>query len=314
MNYTYVNSQIKVIEENILDMNDFLTLSKTPKSDFLKALVDLGYGNYANSLEEIINNELSSVKQYLDEVSPNRTYTDLFFLINDAVNIKYLYKLRNFNLRDANMFMARGNYSEDELRSAILDNDYSKIKKEYVKLFNALESNAGSITNPRTLSGVIDSTIYNFILTKIRFTINNPLNKYFKTLIDFSNVLSFIRIKNLNWSYSENYEMFIDGGYIDLKVIQELYDLDETEIVNRLKEYYNEKLSEILKRYFNDRDLHKLEISLNKLHLSLMKEFQEDAFGIGIILYYYLKKLAEANNIRYIYASANIDVNDLLVY
>ena len=61
MNYTYVNGQIKVIEEEILDKNDFLKLSKAPRV-ILKTLIDLGYGSAHKSLEEVINKELSKLK------------------------------------------------------------------------------------------------------------------------------------------------------------------------------------------------------------------------------------------------------------
>jgi vacuolar-type H+-ATPase subunit C/Vma6 len=45
-----------------------------------------------------------------------------------------------------------------------------------------------------------------------------------------------------------------------------------------------------------------------------MSEYKNDAFGIGIIMYYYLKKLAEAKNIRYIYANQEVDIDNLLDY
>lgn len=316
MNYTYVNSQIKVIEEEVLDKNDFLKLSKTPKSDFLKTLVDLGYGSTSDhqSLEKIINNELSRIKKYLDDVSPKKEHTDLFFLLNDAVNIKYLYKIKMFNLRDANMFLDRGNFSEDDLRTAIIESDYSAFNKDYTKFLKGIDKKVSGITDPRILSGLIDSYIYDFILRKILLAFNEPLNTYFKTKIDCSNILSFVRIKNLHWSYEENKEMFVNGGNISLAKIEELFKLKDEDVVRSLNVYYNEELSKILIDFYKTKDLNILEIKLDKFQLNLMSQYKNDAFGIGIILYYYLKKLAEAKNIRYIYANPEIDIANLLEY
>lgn len=314
MNYTYVNSQIKVIEEGILKKDDFLKLANSPKETFLKTLVDLGYGNYADSLEEIIHNELASVKAYFDKVSPKKEHTDLFFLVNDLVNIKYYYKVKVFNLFDRNIFLENGVFTKDQLKSAILENDYSTLSKEYEKLFKKIEDNVKDITDPRELSGIIDATLYEFVLDKIRFSFNAPLSTYFKTSIDFKNILSYVRIKNLNWDYLKNKSMFIEGGNISLSKIEELFTLDEKEVVRSLNEFYEEKLSLILKTYFDTNDLNLLEIQLNNLLLNIMSEFKNDAFGIGIILYYYLKKLAEASNIRYVFANSDIDEKHLLQY
>ena len=156
--------------------------------------------------------------------------------------------------------------------------------------------------------------IYDYILKKIRLSFSEPLVNYFKTKIDFSNVLSFVRIKNLNWDYQENIDMFINGGNIALNKIEALFSLKDEDVVRSLQEYYNENLSKILNEYYKTNDLSILEIKLDKFQLSLMKQYQNDAFGIGIIMYYYLKKLAEAKNIRYIYANQDVDVDNLLDY
>lgn len=314
MNYTYVNGQIKVIEEEILDKNDFLKLSKAPKGDFLKTLIDLGYGSAHKSLEEVINKELSRIKNYLDSVSPKKEHTDLFFLPNDAINIKYLYKLKIFKLRDANMFLNLGNFKEEDLRAAILDNDYSAFNKDYAKLLKGIDKQVSGITNPRILSGIIDNYIYDFILRKIKLSFSEPLVAYFKTKIDFSNILSFVRIKNLHWDFKENKEMFINGGNISLNKLEELFSLKNEGVVRSLLEYYNEELSKILNEFYKTNDLNVLDLKLDKFLLTLISEYKNDAFGIGIIMYYYLKKLAEAKNIRYIYANQEVDIDNLLDY
>lgn len=314
MNYTYVNSQIKVIEEKILKRNDFLKLAKVPKNTFLKNLVDLGYGSLENSLEKMINRELSNVKEYLDLVSPNKEFTDLFFLTNDAINIKYLYKLKIFKLRDAHMFLNRGKFTEEELRLAIFENEYSNIDKSSITLFKEIEKSVKDINDPRILSGKIDAVIYEYCLNKIKLTFNEPLNAYFKTAIDFSNILSFIRIKNLDWAFNENKEMFVRGGNFKLDFIESLFTLTKEDVIRNLNPYYDEKLSNVLKEYSKNNNLNILELKLANLQLNLMRQYKDDSFGIGIIMYYYLKKLAEAKNIRYVYANPDIYLDYLLEY
>jgi len=313
MNYTYVNSQIKVIEEKILKQDAFLKLIKASKDSFLNTLVDLGYGNEGTSVEEIIENELTSVKKYLDEVSPDKELTNLFFLVNDIVNIKYFYKIKLFNLKDTGNFQKNGVFTKEQLKSVILDSNYSIIPKEYQKLFKMIANKVNGINNPRTLSFIIDNTFFEYVLSHMKVRVNTPLHTYYKILIDIKNILCYVRILNLNWKI-DNQEFFIIGGNINLEKIKNLFTLKPEEVVKSLRDYYNEKLADILKDYFAVKDLTILELKLNNLLLSEMKKFENDSFGIGVILNYYLKKLAEAENIRSIYANPSIDVSNLLFY
>ena len=57
--------------------------------------------------------------------------------------------------------------------------------------------------------------------------------------------------------------------------------------------------------------------ALDKLMLEEIKRFKYDAFDIGPVIYYYLLKVAEAKNIRMIYAQAGneqVDMSQLLEY
>ncbi len=314
MNYTYINSQIKVIEANILTQGDYSKLVKVKKTDFLKALSDLGYGRGGNSLEEVINEELSEIKKYLDEAAPDQRYLELFYLLNDVVNIKYLYKFKKYNLRDSKNFLVRGVFSEEVLREVILEDDFTNLPKTYLKLFKNINNSINDVEDAHTLSAIIDSKVYDFIMSKLRFSLNEPLLKYFKMKIDFTNLLTFVRLKNLQLSYADGNDLFIPSGNIKLDVFKSLFNLDISEVPRSLRSFYEEKLEVILNNYYKDNDLNKLELRLENLLLSEVKEFEHDSFGFGIIMYYYLRKQAEARNLKYLYVIQDPSMDDLIVY
>lgn len=314
MDMIYINSQIKVIEERILNTNEFIKLSKVNKGEFLKTLNELGYGSQASNLETLVNQELASVKNYLDEVSPVKHLTDLFFLANDAINIKYYYKLKYFNLKDLGIFSNTGVFSKEELTKIIFGQDYSNLNKDYQKLFSNIDKLLKEVTDSRKLSAVVDNEIYSYILKKIGIFGSNPLKVYYQMRIDFSNLLTLIRINKLKWDFEDNKFLFIQGGLISLSNFEKWHSQNKDEILRELEIYYDGKLVSILKDYFTDFNLTKLEFNLENLQLQFMRPFQYDGFSIGPIMYYYLKKLAEAQNIRYIYVNGDVAHDSLLQY
>jgi V/A-type H+-transporting ATPase subunit C len=312
MDYPYANGQIKAIENNILDRSQYLKLMKTEKDQFLKTLVDMGYSTYSDQLEEMINRELKRTKQYLDEISPEKRYTDLFFFASDALNIKVFYKMKVFGITHFDIYQDTGTLPKDDLKKAILEGDFTGFSKDYQALFSKINDRIKDETNPRIVSARIDDAIYGFIMERLRFSQAKALKTYFESSADFSNLLTLVRSRRLNWEYGEFTEMFLHQGIIPISVFASAYQASPEAMIRLFRDYYNEKLSQGLKQYSETKDLGRLERHFDKLTLELMKEYRHDSFGIGPIIYYYLKKQAEAKNLRLLYSDYETDIIDLL--
>lgn len=312
MNYPYANGQIKALENNIFDKMKYSKLIKTPKEDYLKVLGELGYSHEANTLEEMINEELAEVKALIDKLSPQKQYTDLFFLANDALNIKVMYKKKLFNV-NMDVFIGTGTISKELMKEAVFEGRLYDLPRDYQELFENINSSISGETNPRILSSKIDNCVYDFIFKRLN-SAADALRKYFGALIDFTNVLTFIRCRRLNWDYSEFIQMYLNNGTISLYTFKTSYELGNDAVITNFRIYYFEKIVKGLKTYYESNDLSLLEFHLNSLLLEIMKEYKNDTFGIGPIIYYYLEKKAEATNIRLIYANNEIDLVDLIEY
>ena len=94
MNYPYANGIISVIENKVLDRNKLYVLSTYEKKEFIKVLLAMNYGGSGENLEDLIASENNRVKDLLKEISPKKEDTNLFYLVNDAQNIKILYKIK----------------------------------------------------------------------------------------------------------------------------------------------------------------------------------------------------------------------------
>ena len=312
MNYPFANGRIAAIDNHILDRTKLAKLAKTPKKDFQATLVELGYTDSSSgTLEDVINREINNTKALLDEISPQKEFTDLFFLENDAINIKALYKMKIYGL-DNDTFKSSGIFSRKFLEDVILHGYMEGLSKELKKFFESINAKIIDTTNPRLISAIIDNCLFGYLLGMLRKKPNPILKTYFQAKIDMTNVLTLIRGKKLNWNQDQISEMFINGGNINISQLTKASL--KTDFSNSFGEVYNGKVNSGLKKYKETSRIDQLEMYFDELLLELMKVHEYDAYSIGPIIYYFLKKQAEAKNIRLIYANDGLELNNLLQY
>ncbi len=306
MDYPYANGIVKALENKIQDKNKLLVLSKYDKEEFVKVLLAMNYGGEGSTVEEIINAENKKVKAVIDEVTPKKEDTDLFYLVNDAQNIKVLYKIKKYNLDKYELLNNDGSMKSNNLKEAIIDDNYENISKREKELINNINKAVEQIDNPKLLSATIDNEIYRYAL---KITKNNTLKKYLLAKIDSTNVMSMLRAENLNWQLEDYLKMFIDGGHISKDVFTSIYKQDTAIKVKVLNEYYQEKIGRILNANVS---FSRLEIVFSRFLLEIMEIDKFESFDIGPMIYYYLLKQAEAQNIRILYSTDKVELKDLI--
>lgn len=306
MNYPYANGIISVIENKVLDRNKLYVLSKYEKKEFIKVLLAMNYGGSGETLEDLIASENNRVKDLLKEISPKKEDTNLFYLVNDAQNIKILYKIKVYNLDKYDLLSENGTMDLEILSQAIIDNNFTNAPKRLKELVTKINSHLTDDINPKNLSSLIDNSIYSYA---IKATNNHILKKYLTYRIDFNNVISMLRSKNLNWDKSEYFKMFLDNGSISKNVLENVYEASKEELIKCLEVFYDGKISKVLKKITS---LDECQLEFERLMLELMKEYKNEPLNIGPVIYYYLLKQAEAQNIRILYSLDKVDIKDLL--
>lgn len=306
LNYPYANGTIKALENKVLDRNKLFVLAKYDKTEFVNVLLAMNYGNIGSTVEELILNEMKKTKEVINSVSPCIEDTNLFYLVNDAQNIKILYKIKNFNLIDKEQFLQdNGGIDNVILANAILNDDLEPLTKKEKNLIISLNEKTKDITNPKDLSIIIDDEMYKYSLN----TANHIMKVYLVAKIDITNVTSMLRSKNLNWSFEDFEKVFITGGKININIFKEIYDKDLEIISKAFAPYYNEKISRIISAKLG---FSRLEVEFDRLILTIMAEYKDDPFTIGPLIYYYLLKQAESLNVRLLYSSVNVELRDLI--
>lgn len=313
MNYPYANGVLSAIDGKILDKINYAKLIKTGKVDFVKTLNDLGYGITDKTLEETIAYELNDAKKNIDQLSPEKEYTNLFFFANDALNIKAMYKKKIFD-SPIDVYTDNGTICKKSLEEAIYNNNFTLVSLEHKNLLVGIEEMIKKIDNPRLISAIIDNFIFDYTFKKLKSASGRTLKKYFRAYIDATNVISFVRVRALKWRFLNFKEMFLNNGSIDIEIFEKIFEGNNDLLSKSFGYYYDGIFNKYLREYFDKKNLNFLEKSVDRMLIEIMKPHKFDSFKIGPMVYYYLKKSAEAKNIRAIYANENLDISELIEY
>lgn len=314
MDFLYTNGVLSALQDKFLDKAKYTKLIKTDRKDFTQTLIGMGYGAglTEGSLEDLINAELLALKGFLQSLSPEPKYTDLFYMTYDAMNLKMLYKQAKFDVGTNAVLSPMGAIDAVALEQAILHQETAGLSKDQITLLQSIETALADVDDPRLLSAIIDDRIYAFVFRNLSFRLGKAMNTYFQGSADIANVITMVRSQILHWDKAEFMAMLLHGGLIPFAVFEEAYGLDGNAMAKVFQSFYNERMTRILKKYWENQSLDQLERSLDAYLLEITREFQYDSFQIGPILVFFLRKLAEAKNIRLIYADEKVGLSDLL--
>jgi len=313
MDFPFANGVVKAIESGLLDRPKYAKLAKTDRVDFPSVLSGFGYGSGENDLESLIRSELTELKRRIEEITPDPQATSLFFLPNDAINLKILWKEKRFGIPRPEQLSVLGAFAPEIWVQAVVADDLSGLPSWILPLWEEVARLARSAYSSRTLSAGIDSAIFRFVFRSVKGLPWVALKSYFRQYADLHNVITLVRARALRWEWTPLSEMILPGGLLSEELLIEAWNQSDWDLFARVfRDVYEEKITRALKRYGEIRDLDALEGALDQLLLDLSGEYRHDPFGIGPIVYYYLKKTAEAKNLRLLYTEGSAGMAKLL--
>jgi len=198
------------------------------------------------------------------------------------------------------------------LVDAVANGQTELVAPQFLPLLDNVRLAAEKAASPRELSARIDAEVFRFAFEAMKGPLRTALRAYFEATVDFANLVTMMRSRSLGWNAESFTEMFLPGGVIPESTYLSAYPLNSEDLPREFREYYAEKATRSLKKFLETGNLDRLERLLDQALLEIVKESRHDPFGIGPIIFYFLKKNAEAKNIRKIYAEGSVDLADLL--
>lgn len=311
--YPFAVGRIRGLERSYLDAAAFHRLAEQPIEQAVKSLADSGYGQEAANKSDpdaLIDAEMQTLRELIEELTPDKRLTDLFWLEQDATNLKLLLKARMLGDEVEDSAFAKGLFDIETLRAAVEEKDYTAFPANLAESLSAVEQmidkreSTQQRVDPLTVSAEVDKAVYGYIFSELKKTRNKFIASYFGARVDFTNVLSLLRARALKWDRAKFSAVFVPGGEVKEKDLLEVYDLPVDNIERAVD--FGTQYSAIrqgLSAYMNERGsvAAAAEVYDRKL-MDVAGEERYDSFGIGPIVYYLLRKADEGKQLQVLFA------------
>lgn len=299
-NNLFAVGRIKALESNIIDTNLWHRLFDMNEKEALRTLQENHYGGDSGDqkeLETMIDNELASVHQLIKEVSPQPILTNLFLLPVDGYNLKLLLKGKAQEVNVHSFLHEGGSISIDQMIDSLNADRFDFFPEPIEKALLDLATQKDSRIISYTIDQAIYSQIFNILAQKKNH--NHLLIEYFKSKIDFTNIITVLRGNALHWEAIRVKPMLLKGGEISLKIMESVIGAEKDKLIRKLSTgRYSLTIRKVLDEVFNDMKMISLEQSFNNALLSIVLEEKNDIFGLGPIINYLLQKEHEAQVLR----------------
>lgn len=226
--YTYACARISALEPTIFKQEDIRKLAESSLEDVMRALMDARYGNLpdatAADCEKMIENERLRATRELRELSPLPAVTDLFLLRTDVQNLKMLLKARLLGSHDV-VCQEGGVFTKEQLTQAVAEQDYRALPETFKNALDRLESKLKITPEPQLISITLDRAYLLDCQQTAKAQKADYLKEYVETMCDFTNVLTFLRMRAMGAAKEELREALLPEGGIKRSALLDAYDL-----------------------------------------------------------------------------------------
>lgn len=273
----YASGRIKALEGKNLKKQDYETLqSEKSYEKAFKALKKIGYANETcKDIDELIKIQMQETYKIIDEVTPNKEFTDLFLLDIDAHNLKVCLKAKLIGKPCEDLLLDGGVFNKEIIKICTKVNDYSMLSKSFEENLKDIEK----IKDPQMISTLVDKAKFSFIFDVLSKNKNEILKEYFTKKASYININTKARAKKLGYTTKQISSMLID-----------VKDQD-----------------------FNLKAEENLEDKLYKKLLDFIRDKKTETFTIAPVICYLLDKQNEAKNLRMIFAAKKCNQNANIV-
>jgi V/A-type H+-transporting ATPase subunit C len=296
----FANTRAKAKELNLFSEERLLRMMECAElRDAVRILYEANYGgglivDDEKDFEKVLLEEQRLVTDFVKEVAPENIGFECFFLRNDYHNIKTLLKAKYGGITDiSQMIMPDGIYSLDTLKTRV-DSGKLDFTPYLAEAFETIEKRfeVGE-GGPRIIDTLIDKAMFHDIVDRLKKDCDEYVRQYFITLIDTTNILSLLRVFDINGQMSFFAGYFIEGGSLDISFFTECASDPYNKLPAALRwTQYQEIAAKI------EQGLPVYETAQDNLLLKIFSANKNDMFSVAPIIGYYLAKQNEIKVIR----------------
>jgi V/A-type H+-transporting ATPase subunit C len=310
----FASGVVAVQENKLLSKEKLNAMIEATLEDGVKMLYDVGYaGGDAKDFEGILQAENSKNIEMLKDLSPDEVSSNCFIISYDYHNLKTLLKAAKQKLpldKYGDILYAGGLYDVNNMQVELYGDgsNLSPFMTESIeKLKDPIFGN-----NPKNIDVTVDMAMYKEIAAMLRQSKSPAVIKYFRTLFDFINISTTVRNKLANTELSGQ---LIEGGYLGARLFYDNAEKSLDEFFAALVDTdYKDAVEAAKKSIEENKNLSQYERYYKNFLIEMLREKKSDIERIEPLIYYYLSKKTEIENIRLILTCKKNKVDKKMIY
>ena len=302
-NFIQSSVRIRHAEKKLLTKQQLQRLADAKNlEDAIKLLNETSYSSELSKLdrpenyEQVLSEVLNKTYKEAMEISPEKSLVEILSCKYDYHNLKVLVKENILKEKFDSMYCMLDGNEIEAFRELALKNDegLSKDFKECLDFFETTK-------DPQDIDIFIDKKYFEKVLSLAEGFKLEMITEYFKAMIDFINLRTFIRCRKQNQVKETLEKVLIKGGDIDTDKILDMFYEDIEILPIKLKAYkIGRVLSKIVEEYKNTNSLNSFEKSMDDYLVEIVRKAKSIHYGAEVIFSFLFAKELEIKNLRLI--------------
>ena len=302
-NFIQSSVRIRHAEKKLLTKQQLQRLADAKNlEDAIKLLNETSYSSELSKLdrpenyEQVLSEVLNKTYKEAMEISPEKSLVEILSCKYDYHNLKVLVKENILKEKFDSMYCMLDENEIEAFRELALKNDegLSKDFKECLDFFETTK-------DPQDIDIFIDKKYFEKVLSLAEEFKLEMITEYFKAMIDFINLRTFIRCRKQNQVKETLEKVLIKGGDIDTDKILDMFYEDIEILPIKLKAYkIGRVLSKIVEEYKNTNSLNSFEKSMDDYLVEIVRKAKSIHYGAEVIFSFLFAKELEIKNLRLI--------------
>ena len=302
-NFIQSSVRIRHAEKKLLTKQQLQRLADAKNlEDAIKLLNETSYSSELSKLdrpenyEQVLSEVLNKTYKEAMEISPEKSLVEILSCKYDYHNLKVLVKENILKEKFDSMYCMLDENEIEAFRELALKNDegLSKDFKECLDFFETTK-------DPQDIDIFIDKKYFEKALSLAEGFKLEMITEYFKAMIDFINLRTFIRCRKQNQVKETLEKVLIKGGDVETDKILDMFYEDIEILPIKLKAYkIGRVLSKIVEEYKNTNSLNSFEKSMDDYLVEIVRKAKSIHYGAEVIFSFLFAKEMEIKNLRLI--------------
>ena len=302
-NFIQSSVRIRHAEKKLLTKQQLQRLADAKNlEDAIKLLNETSYSSELSKLdrpenyEQVLSEVLNKTYKEAMEISPDKSLVEILSCKYDYHNLKVLVKENILKEKFDSMYCMLDGNEIEAFRELALKNDegLSKDFKECLDFFETTK-------DPQDIDIFIDKKYFEKVLSLAEDFKLEMITEYFKAMIDFINLRTFIRCRKQNQVKETLEKVLIKGGDVETDKILDMFYEDIEILPIKLKAYkIGRVLSKIVEEYKNTNSLNSFEKSMDDYLVEIVRKAKSIHYGAEVIFSFLFAKELEIKNLRLI--------------